>query len=207
MQIKYFDSLESTQLSLKSYIKSNGYITPLAFYTKCQTNGIGSRDNKWIGKEGNLFFSFVIKKSLLPKDLLVQSASIYFSFIFKEILANFGSKCILKWPNDLYINERKISGTITSITNDLMFCGIGLNIDDVSIDFGYLDIDIDIQSLLNKYFEALERYPSWKQIFSKYKIEFNNENEFRTQNILLKNTILQEDGSLFIDGKKVFSLR
>ena len=189
MQIKYFDSLESTQLSLKSYIKSNGYITPLAFYTKCQTNGIGSRDNKWIGKEGNLFFSFVIKKSLLPKDLLVQSASIYFSFIFKEILANFGSKCILKWPNDL------------------MFCGIGLNIDDVSIDFGYLDIDIDIQSLLNKYFEALERYPSWKQIFSKYKIEFNNENEFRTQNILLKNTILQEDGSLFIDGKKVFSLR
>ena len=207
MQIKYFDSIKSTQISLKSYIKTNKYCLPLAFYTKHQTDGIGSRDNKWIGKKGNLFFSFVIKKSLLPDDLLMQSASIYFSYIFKEILSEFGSKCILKWPNDLYIKDKKISGTITTVTDDLIFCGIGLNIIDVSSNFGYLDINVDIKQLLNKYFNALEKYPSWKQIFSKYEVEFQNNKELKTQNILLKNTILQKDGSLLVDGKKVFSLR
>lgn len=211
MKIKSFTTLDSTQISIKEYIKENGYIQPLCYVTQNQTNGIGSRDNSWTGKNGNLFFSFVIDRNLLPIDLPLQSASIYFSYILKNILSMYGSQVCLKWPNDFYIDDKKIGGTITSTKENLIYCGIGLNLFKINDEFGYLDIDINIDEILNQYFQALEKYPKWKQIFSKFEIEFHHNNNFKTyidkEKILLKETILQHDGSLLIDGKKVFSLR
>ncbi len=211
MKLIYLEETSSTHTYLKEYINKNGYTQSVSIITQNQTSGIGSRDNSWNGKEGNLFFSFVIDIKKLPKDLALQSSSIYFSYILKDILKEFGSKVILKWPNDFYIENKKIGGTITSISGNLIYCGIGLNLVEVSNEFGYLDIDIDVNKLLNQYFSSLEKYPSWKQIFSKFEIEFKHNNDFKTnikdQKILLKNVILQDDGSLLVDGKKVFSLR
>ena len=56
MLIKYLQKVDSTHRYLKDYISKNGYSEPVAVYTKYQTNGIGSRNNSWIGKKGNLFF-------------------------------------------------------------------------------------------------------------------------------------------------------
>jgi BirA family biotin operon repressor/biotin-[acetyl-CoA-carboxylase] ligase len=203
----YLDKVNSTHLYLKNYIRENGYAQPTAIITQNQTNGIGSRDNQWIGKDGNLFFSFVLNTSLLPQDLPYQSTSIYFSYILKDILVKYGSKVCFKWPNDFYIQDKKIGGTITKVNSNLIYCGIGLNLFFVSNEFGYLDIDIEIDEMLNQYFQVLEQYPSWKQIISKFEIEFDQQNGFRTNKILLNNTVLQSDGSLLINGKKVFSLR
>ncbi len=211
MEIFYLKSCASTHTYLKEYIKANGYLNPLAVVTKIQTNGIGSRDNNWESKDGNLFFSFVLNKKLLPNDLELQSASIYFSYLLKDILSSEGSLAFLKWPNDFYCHDKKLGGTITTIKNNLIYCGIGLNLKKVNNNFGYLDISIDIPDLLKKFFNELEKYPSWKQIFSKFEIEFKKTNDFKTniknQQILLKDTILQKDGSLLVNGKKVFSLR
>lgn len=208
MKILKFKSLPSTHLYIKEYISKYGYKEPLSIITQEQKNGIGSRDNIWEGKKGNLFFSFVIDKKLLPNDLPVQSSSIYFSFILKDVLRDMGSKTWIKWPNDFYCYDKKIGGTITNVTNNLLYCGIGLNLLETKKEFGYLDIDVNIDILLELYFQKLERYPSWKQIISKYEIEFyQNYDCLINKNILLKDAILQKDGSLLIDDKKVFSLR
>ncbi len=211
MHIIYLNTVDSTHIYLKEYIRNNGYEKPLAIVTQNQTNGVGSRDNKWTGKNGNLFFSFVLQKDNLPKDLPLQSASIYFSFILKNILSSLNSVILLKWPNDFYCKNKKIGGTITSINKDLIYCGIGLNLVQVNNEFGYLDINIDVKNIVNKYFIALENYPSWKQIISQVKIEFQQNNDFKTnidnKEIQLKNAILQSDGSIIINGKRVFSLR
>ncbi len=211
MEIIYLNKIDSTHIYLKNYIKLNTYKNSIAIVSQNQTNGIGSRDNNWEGKNGNLFFSFVIKKEDLPNDLPLQSASIYFSFILKEILMTSGSKVWMKWPNDFYIKDKKIGGTITNIGFNLIFCGIGLNLVDTGDDFGCLDIVVKVEEVLKKYFNALEKYPSWKQIFSKFEIEFKKNENFKTnieeQKILLKDVRLQIDGSLLVNGKKVFSLR
>ena len=208
MEIQYHNSLKSTHTYLKDYIQENGYKNPITIVTKKQTNGIGSRDNKWQGCDGNLFFSFALDNKLLPNDLPLQSTSIYFSYLLKEILSLYGSKVFLKWPNDFYVENKKIGGTITTMKNGIFYCGIGLNLIKVDENFGVLDIKIDIKKLLNEYFNMLERFPSWKQIISKYEVEFYNNNDFiATGNILLKNSKLQSDGSLLVNGQKVFSLR
>ena len=211
MKIITLDEIDSTHTYLKELIKNEGYSYPLCISTTLQTNGIGSRGNSWQGKRGNLFFSFVLHKKDLPRDLEIQSASIYFSFILKNVLASKGSNIWLKWPNDFYIEDKKIGGTITTVTKDLLFCGIGLNLIDVTEEYGKLDIDIDSKTILKTYFENLENVNSWKQIFSQFKIEFQRSRKYKAtienKKIPLQNAILNDDGSIEIDNKKVFSLR
>jgi BirA family biotin operon repressor/biotin-[acetyl-CoA-carboxylase] ligase len=211
LEINYLKSIDSTHRYIKDYIKQNGYKYPIAFVTQNQTNGIGSLSNQWDGIDGNLFFSFVISKDLLPKDLPLQSASIYFSYILKNILSKYGSDIWIKWPNDFYINDKKIGGTITSSTNELLYCGIGLNLIKVNNNYGYLDIKISIESLLKEYFYTINMSLSWKSIFSKFVVEFHKNNNFTAtvngKKIRLNSEMLQDDGSLLIDKKKVFSLR
>jgi len=207
----FLDSVESTHTYLKDYIKTNEYTQPLAVVTQYQTKGIGSRNNNWQGKNGNLYFSFVIDKKLLPIDLPIQSASIYFSFILKTLLAQNGSKIWLKWPNDFYINDYKIGGTITNFSSNLFYCGIGLNLNSIDKSYGYLDIKIDINLLLKDYFNEVLLKKQWKHIFSNYTIEFENSKRYKTtinnEKVSLKDAILNEDGSISISNEKVFSLR
>ncbi len=211
MKIIRLNEVNSTHTYLKDYIKSNAYESPLCVVTNYQTNGIGSRGNSWSGKKGNLFFSFVLRKDDLPKDLQIQSSSIYFSFILKTILKDLGSKIWLKWPNDFYINDKKIGGTITTMSSDLIYCGIGLNLLDVSNEYGKLDISIDVDGTLESYFSKINKKISWKEIFSDFKIEYVLSQNFKAtienEKISLKNSVLNEDGSIQVNNKKVFSLR
>lgn len=211
MKIIILERVDSTHSYLKDYINENGYSYPLCIMTSFQTNGIGSRGNSWQGKKGNLFFSFVLEKKDLPKDLQLQSASIYFSFILKKVLEQKGSNLWLKWPNDFYINDKKIGGTITTVTKDLIYCGIGLNLIGVCDEFGKLDIDINSELFLKLYFETLKDQSSWKEIFSDFKIEFQRSKKYKAtldnKKVSLEKALLNDDGSIEIDNKKVFSLR
>jgi len=211
LEILYLNEVDSTHTYLKNYIKENGFKNSIAVVTQNQTNGIGSRSNSWQGKNGNLFFSFVIDKSSLPLDLPLQSSSIYFSYILKDILNSFGSKVWLKWPNDFYLENKKIGGTITNLSSELIYCGIGLNLNKVNNQFGHLDIDINLNKVLNLYFRKLESKILWKHIFSKYTIEFQKSKRMETtinnQKKPLEHSVLNSDGSIFIDNEKVFSLR
>ncbi len=106
---------------------------------------------------------------------------------------------------------KKIGGTITTLTNDLIYCGIGLNLIDVEDTFGKLDIKIDSNEILDIYFKTLEKGIFWKQVFSDFKIEFQRSRKFKAtldnRKISLEKAILNDDGSIQIDDKKVFSLR
>lgn len=211
MKIIRLDEVNSTHKYLKEYILENEYTSPLCIVTDLQTQGIGSRGNSWIGKKGNLFFSFALDINSLPKDLPLQSTSIYFTYILKNILKNLGSQVWIKWPNDFYIENKKIGGTITSMSKNFIFCGIGLNLLDVEKEYEKLDIKIDVDEVLKNYFFEIEKKISWKQIFSDFKIEFEKSKKFQTtidnQKISLESAILNDDGSIQINNKKVFSLR
>ena len=211
MKIIKLKEVDSTHRYIKDYITENGYTEPLCVLCDYQTQGIGSRGNSWLGKKGNLFFSFVMDKEFSPEDLPLQSSSIYFSYILKDILKDLGSKVWLKWPNDFYLDDKKIGGTITTVSKNLLYCGIGINLKNVSEDFGKLDINVDIDDMLKSYFFKLEKKIFWKQIFSEFKIEFQHSKKFQTtidnQKVSLQNVILNDDGSIQVNNKKVFSLR
>jgi BirA family biotin operon repressor/biotin-[acetyl-CoA-carboxylase] ligase len=211
LDILYFNQLPSTQLYLIEKLKKESPSLPIVVVAKEQTKGVGSRDNSWEGGEGNLFFSLAISIDTLPKDLPLSSASIYFSFIMKEVLKEHIEDIWLKWPNDLYYKKLKVGGTITKKIDKTLVCGMGINLKKNSNSFEALELNIDAISLLNSYLSRLERYPSWKQIFSLYRIEFAQSKDFFThinrEYKSLKDATLSEDGSLIIDNKRVYSIR
>ena len=211
MEVKLFKTLASTQTYLVDAVQNNKLHAPIAVLALEQNAGVGSRDNRWSGGEGNFFASVAVKLDDLPKDLPLASASIYFSFIMKKLLLDLGENIWLKWPNDFYKNDEKVGGTITKKVNDTLVCGIGLNLKKSENGYTALQNDISPQILLEKYIFALEKFPKWKQVFSEYEIEFELSKKFSVHienyQKSLGDAQLCDDGSLIIRGEKVYSLR
>lgn len=211
MDIRWFESLDSTQSYLIDGLKRAEFTPPVCVGAGVQTSGKGSRGNEWIGLSGNLFISVAIDRSILPPDLKLESVSIYLAFLMKELLATKGSRVWMKWPNDFYIGDKKIGGVITNMVGEALVCGIGVNLVSSPENFEKMDIALEPYELTKEYGELFKKLPSWKQIFSKYEIEFENSRDFFTHNnnekIALKRAILCEDGSLECDGQRIYSLR
>jgi len=214
LEILYHDSLPSTHRFLEEGLRAKKLTPPLAIIANRQTEGIGSRGNAWKGLEGNLFLSFCLPKSDLPSDLPLASTSIYFSSIMIELLKELGSKVWLKWPNDFYIGDKKIGGTITSIISDsFVLCSMGINLKNAPKDFEIIDINIEINVLIEKYFLKLKQVIFWKDVFRQYEIEFEKSRCFfytdsaSGKKVSLAHATLLEDGSIMIENRRIYSLR
>ena len=211
MEILCFNTLPSTQKYLLEQLKKKNLQAPVAVIAKQQHSGIGSRDNAWLGGEGNFFASIALDLDTLPEDLQLGSASIYFSYLMKQTLESLGQNIWLKWPNDFYYNDDKVGGTITQKINNILVCGIGINLKKSQNGYKALQCDILPELLLKNYLLRVEKFTSWKQIFREYEIEFELSRKFsvhiENNKKSLSDATLCEDGSLIIEGKKVFSLR
>ncbi|MDA3908675.1 MAG: biotin--[acetyl-CoA-carboxylase] ligase [Sulfurimonas sp.] len=211
MQTLYLKEIGSTQTHLKELIKTKKINLPFAVIADAQTDGVGSRENSWNSLEGNLFLSFAIELKSLPKDLKLESASIYFAYILKTILESLNSEVWIKWPNDFYVKDKKIGGMITNIVGNVLICGLGLNLVTQPQGFAKLDVEVSREDLLKQYFKKIEKKISWKQVFSKYQLEFDKNKKFFTHNkslrISLEDVTLQSDGSIVRNGERMYSLR
>lgn len=98
-----------------------------------QTAGRGQQGNRWASEaEANLTFSVVLEPRFLPAGeqfFLLQAVSLAVA----DSLTGLGLRPRIKWPNDLYIADRKIAGLL--IENDIKgsvvarsIAGIGLNV-------------------------------------------------------------------------------
>jgi BirA family biotin operon repressor/biotin-[acetyl-CoA-carboxylase] ligase len=211
LEIHFIDEIGSTHVWLCNAVKNGDITKPFALYAKTQNDGIGSRGNAWQGYEGNLFLSFALPSCLLPDDLPHASTSIYFSQLLVEFLRQRGSLVQLKWPNDFYLNDKKIGGTITAKIKDSFVISIGMNLKYADKEYGALDIEITPHELVDNFIPSLKVFPSWKQIFSKYKLEFQFSQKFCVhvddKLVSLAHAKLHPDGSIEIEGKKVYSSR
>ena len=98
-----------------------------------QTAGRGQRGNRWESRQGeNLMFSILFR----PRDLKAAG-----QFVISQIcsvgivryLSDLGLDARIKWPNDIYIGDRKICGmlienTLKGDTLAVSIAGIGLNV-------------------------------------------------------------------------------
>ena len=211
LQILSLKQVNSTQRYLLDALKLGELSAPICVMALKQEAGEGSRGNAWQGLEGNLFFSFAIGRDALPEDLKLESSSIYFTFLLRELLTTMGSEVWLKWPNDFYMKSAKIGGAITNLHKDTLVCGIGINTKVAPEEFAKLDIELVNETLLKTYLKILEKPPKWKQVFSNYAIEFDKSRSYFThsgdQRLSLENAQLLDDGSILCDGERIFSLR
>ncbi len=134
MVIEKFDSLESTNKYCEALDLSQvGDFT--CYWALAQTAGIGQRGNHWeAAPEKNLTFSLVLHPTFLPaarQFVLTEALSLAMVDLLSTF--HFPPSTFIKWPNDIYVNGKKICGTLVStrLQGDTIasaVCGIGLNV-------------------------------------------------------------------------------
>tara|TARA_R110002072_G_scaffold302999_3_gene491125 strand:+ start:61918 stop:62715 length:798 start_codon:yes stop_codon:yes gene_type:complete len=108
--------------------------SPSLFLTDSQTGGRGRGRNQWWARDGALTFSLRLE----PAEFLVTHerwplVSLTTALAVADILASFapGQKVGLKWPNDVFLNGRKICGILVEpplgSTSELVI-GVGINV-------------------------------------------------------------------------------
>lgn len=137
MSIIWHENLTSTNDQALKDLQRLDNLSILAAY--CQTAGRGQQGNKWSSQAGqNLLFSILLKKfdyfgmSPLPaaRQFLISRAA---ALSVASFLEKWGLEAQIKWPNDIYVKDRKIAGIL--IENGLQghslvrsIIGIGINL-------------------------------------------------------------------------------
>lgn len=120
-QIEFHDSLPSTNDYCIKQAELNSHIN-LAISAKKQTKAKGSRGRQWYEPNGNLALSFLFwppnfnghKYCWIP---FVASLALY-----DTILPLCKKNLVIKWPNDLLYNQKKLAGIL--IENSIDYPGI-----------------------------------------------------------------------------------
>jgi len=101
-------------------------------YAETQTKGRGTHGREWISEKGNLFSSlFFSLKSNYPS---FTEFTIINPIIISDVIKHFcnGKEVSLKFPNDIFVNKKKICGVLQEIitvdNNKFLIIGIGMNI-------------------------------------------------------------------------------
>ena len=119
--------------STNTYLKNRQDTLPhgTVVYADRQTAGRGRYNRVWVSKTGGLYFSVLLKppySPFLPNLTQLLALSICLA------LEDLGLKPAVKWPNDVQINGRKISGILSEAVFDkssqlqAVILGAGINI-------------------------------------------------------------------------------
>lgn len=135
--IVYLPTCHSTNDIASEKIQNGDAIDGTIVITDHQTSGRGQRGNHWEATEGqNITLSLIIKPAFLrPAEQFYLNMAI--SVALRNFFYHIGLADVsIKWPNDIYVNDKKIAGVLIESTisgNNLnhSVIGIGLNINQV----------------------------------------------------------------------------
>jgi BirA family biotin operon repressor/biotin-[acetyl-CoA-carboxylase] ligase len=129
---QYLPSTASTNIIAHEAARAGGKDGTLVI-TDHQTHGRGRLDRKWLSHPGeDLLFSLILRPTLAPAQAF-QLTAITSLAVAHAIRRETGLDACIKWPNDIYIREKKASGILTElgITGTQMeyaVIGIGINV-------------------------------------------------------------------------------
>ena len=153
-----------------------------------QTAGRGRLGRLWESPAGkNVYASFLLRPPLSPAGavILTLAGGIAALETLKKTAPAVSEQLKIKWPNDVYLGEKKIAGVLTEMEAEgqkvrWVVCGIGMDLNSVPEDFSpevrkiatslriamARDFDRDlvtqtlIKSFERRYLEVLEKGPS-----------------------------------------------
>jgi len=134
-RIECHDEVTSTN-DLAREAGLRGEAGPLAIFAEAQTAGRGQRSQRWITPKGqDLMFSLLLRPEVKLEHWprLTTMAALA---LCKAIEATLPLMPKIKWPNDIFLAERKVSGllaeTFTSAKGPFLVLGIGLNVNAIA---------------------------------------------------------------------------
>ncbi|HBH19346.1 MAG TPA: biotin--[acetyl-CoA-carboxylase] ligase, partial [Cyanobacteria bacterium UBA9579] len=175
--ITYFDEIDSTNTySLRNIVGLNDRHVVIAAR---QTSGKGRLARKWISDiEGNVYMSIVLKPSdTMDKELPLSNITQYMSVVLCRVLESYGVIPEIKWPNDVLVNGKKISGILSEISTQGstlkgFVLGIGINLNLSQEDINAIDQPATSLNLLTG--QLINRDLFIKQLLDEFFMDYDS---------------------------------
>ena len=134
-----------------------------------QTAGRGRLGRAWLSPPGTAAtFSTLFRTAPDAVDRLTFAASVGLCDALGPPLAAAGHDCRIKWPNDIFVGDRKLAGILVEQADDLAVIGVGINVSldpaalpaelqPVATSLAALGVQLDRLAVLATVLQALER--------------------------------------------------
>lgn len=169
----HLPTVDSTQNFLKNLLKTNQAPIGTLILADHQQTGKGTQGRSWFSLPNpQLMFSLLIKPHLAPQKLPL--INILCGILMAKSLEEFNVHAMIKWPNDVYIDGKKVGGILSELTDGKIVLGVGINVEATSKDFPaelehiatavslHAPNPVDRHELLNQFLIRLEEALEWK---------------------------------------------
>lgn len=136
-EIHYFKETDSTNIRAKALAQQGAGDGTLVVAEK-QTEGRGRRGRVWESPEGEaIYMSLILKPQIHPSDAstltLVMALSLARAFTEIYGFPPEENEVQIKWPNDLVVHKKKVTGILTEMSADMdsvhyLVIGVGINV-------------------------------------------------------------------------------
>lgn len=130
--ILFFPSIDSTN----DFLKYNREEFPdhTLVVSTLQTKGRGRRTREFLSEEGGLYFSFMMRNTMNMQE--VSFITSLAAVAVNRALLSLGIDTEIKWPNDIFLHDKKLCGILTEMVTDMegynkIIIGIGINISNI----------------------------------------------------------------------------
>ncbi len=213
-KIIWLNETESTNLYASQLLKDNP-ADETAIVAAFQSSGKGQRQNIWQSESGkNILMSWIIYPTFLKPDELFFLNKATCRAILQFLKTHFNIEAKIKWPNDIYVGDKKIAGIL--IENSIMgnvikhaIVGIGLNVNQTHWDellkqkctsiklilqkeSVVNEAIINLLSDLHQSYEVLmnKQFPALTDFYLKHLFRVNEEHLFRVNFETVKGVII-----------------
>lgn len=135
-QLIYKKTIDSTQNHAFRILDQ--YDGNIVIVSEHQTDGRGRFKREWLSPdETGLYMSLVLRPNISNQNMIVFNLFISLA-ISEAIRESTGLKSGIKWPNDIFINDKKVCGFLTEVIStdnivETIVCGIGININSSAV--------------------------------------------------------------------------
>lgn len=209
-KIEVYDSVESTQTIAKQSLVDNQYT--MLILSDEQTKGRGRFNRNWSSSKGKgLWMSVVLRPNV--SFAMIPKFNLFIALGIRDAIQAFSKdKVEIKWPNDIYINDKKVCGFLTEMVAnadavEAIICGIGINLNHQEEDFSDI-IRHRATSIRLHHSEEINRYQFLKRLIEEIEKRYHQflnssfetirDEYIRTSNIWHRKLTFTESGEQFI---------
>lgn len=183
MAIFKFNELNSTNLHLKqNFEKYENFDVIIAEH---QSNGYGRFKRQWLDLGGeNIFMSICLKFDGFNEN--VVGLTQYTALMLAKTFEKYGISPTIKWPNDIHVNKKKISGILAeSVIKNSKFLGIvlGLGININSDNKNFSSVSQDVTSLNVEISKNIDKDNFVEEFLEEFKTSYEQLLKFGFKNL------------------------
>ena len=125
---EYLEQTGSTNADLLA--KAQGLPEFYVVATDFQTAGKGRMDRSWEAKPGSSVMASILLRPQFSESSGIGWLSLLTALAISRSISALGPKPLIKWPNDVLIADKKVSGILAEAASDLscVVIGFGINV-------------------------------------------------------------------------------